>query len=138
MHNPFLLISLETLTATAQFIPMEKYINREKVNDTIQYIFQTLSRLSKAEIVGYTAGALTAHYFITTFVLDNLSNIPGPFAAKLTRLYDVKMKATGKRYALIDELHKKYGKIVRTGNKRSCYLLIYSFLSQPLTIRVPI
>jgi hypothetical protein len=98
---------------------MENYVNKEKVNDTIQHLLQTLSRLSKAEIVGYTAGALTAHYIITTFVMDHLSNIPGPFAAKLTRLYDVKMKATGKRYVLIDELHKKYGKIVRTGNKRS-------------------
>lgn len=122
MHNPFLLVSLKTLSVSAQSILMENYINREKVNDTIQHLLQTLSRLSKAEIVGYTAGALTAHYIITTFVLDNLSNIPGPFAAKLTRLYDVKMKATGKRYVLIDELHKKYGKIVRTGNRRSCYL----------------
>ncbi|KAI9282074.1 cytochrome P450 [Umbelopsis sp. AD052] len=94
---------------------MESYINREKVNETIQNLLHTISHLSKAEIVGYTATALTAHYIITTFVLDKLSNIPGPFAAKLTRFYDVKMKASGKRYVLIDELHKKYGKIVRTG-----------------------
>jgi hypothetical protein len=108
---------------------MENYINREKVNDTIQNLLHTISHFSKAEIVGYTTCALTAHYIFTTFVLDNLSNIPGPFAAKLTRFYDVKMKATGKRYVLIDELHKKYGKIVRTGNERSCYLDLR--LSQP-------
>jgi hypothetical protein len=61
------------------------------------------------------ACAITAQYVINTFVLDPLSGIPGPFAAKLSRFYDLKLKASGESYLVIDELHNKYGKVVRIG-----------------------
>jgi hypothetical protein len=94
---------------------IENYINVEKLSDTAQKLLNNLREANKAEVAGVVACVITAQYVISTFVLDRLSGIPGPFAAKLSRFYDIKVKASGKSYLLIDELHKKYGNVVRTG-----------------------
>ncbi|CAO3662610.1 unnamed protein product [Umbelopsis ramanniana] len=95
---------------------IENYINVEKLSDTAQKLLNTLREANKAEIAGVAACVITAQYVINTFVLDRLSGIPGPFAAKLSRFYDLKLKASGQSYLVIDELHNKYGKVVRIGN----------------------
>ncbi|KAI8584355.1 hypothetical protein K450DRAFT_219433 [Umbelopsis ramanniana AG] len=94
---------------------IENSFNLEKLSDTAQKLLSTIREANKMEVVGVIACALTAQYVINTFLLDRLRAIPGPFVAKLSRFYDVKLKASGKAWLLIDELHNKYGKVVRTG-----------------------
>jgi hypothetical protein len=94
---------------------IENSFNLEKLSDTAQKLLNTIREANKTEILGIVACAVTAQYVINTFLLDRLRAIPGPFAAKLSRFYDVKLKASGKAWLLIDELHNKYGKVVRTG-----------------------
>jgi hypothetical protein len=111
---------------------IENYINVEKLSDTAQKLLNNLREANKAEVAGVVACVITAQYVLNTFVLDRLRGIPGPFAAKLSRFYDLKLKASGESYLVIDELHNKYGKVVRTGRLFRFYLCERCFL--PLTL----
>lgn len=93
-----------------------QYINSEKINDTIHTLLDKVGKLNKTDVAGIAASALVAYYVTDTFLLDRLRNIPGPFASKLSRFYEVKMKSTGKEYLLVEELHNTYGDVVRKGN----------------------
>lgn len=44
-----------------------------------------------------------------------LRDVPGPFLARLTSLYRISFTYKGQSVKSYHELHKKYGKIVRTG-----------------------
>jgi hypothetical protein len=94
---------------------IENYINSEIVNDTVQKLLNTISQVNKTEVVSVVACAVAAQYILNTFFLDHLRSIPGPFGAKLSRFYEAKLKASGQEYLLTDELHNKYGKVVRKG-----------------------
>ncbi|KAH8550520.1 cytochrome P450 [Umbelopsis sp. PMI_123] len=94
---------------------IENYINSEIVKDTVQKLLNTISQVNKTEVVSVVACAVAAQYILNTFFLDNLRSIPGPFGAKLSRFYEAKLKASGQEYLLTDELHNKYGKVVRKG-----------------------
>lgn len=114
---------------------IENYINVEKLSDAAQKLLNTLREANKAEIAGVVACAITVQYVINTFVLDRLSGIPGPFAAKLSRFYDLKLRASGKAYLLVDELHNKYGKVVRTGRFFNSLRVEKSSFSSPYLFR---
>ena len=58
-------------------------------------------------------------YYIVTSILSvfapGLRSIPGPFLARFSRLWNLRMVATGQCHLKLVEAHEKYGSIVRTG-----------------------
>ncbi|KAH8550524.1 cytochrome P450 [Umbelopsis sp. PMI_123] len=75
-----------------------------------------LTRLSASDTLGVMAGTAIVYYLVQTFVCDPLQSFPGPIGAKLSRLYESKVRASGKEYLNTDGLHKQYGNIVRIGH----------------------
>jgi benzoate 4-monooxygenase len=63
----------------------------------------------------YTIPVALVLFFLVPYLTSNtaLKDIPGPFAAKFTRLWLLLQARQGKRYLSVDEAHKKYGKLVR-------------------------
>jgi len=70
---------------------------------------QALAILVKIFVAGY------AFYIILWLVyilfLSNLRKVPGPFLAKLTRLWEVKKVITGNIHGIMIDLHKIHGTI---------------------------
>ncbi|KAG2172901.1 hypothetical protein INT43_000251 [Umbelopsis isabellina] len=93
----------------------EQYINNEQINKSIHKVTDALSKLNRTEVAGIAVGSLAVYYIANTFAFDPLRSIPGPLAAKLSRFYDLKTKAGGKKPEIIEELHQKYGDVVRIG-----------------------
>lgn len=60
-------------------------------------------------IVAYT-GYVCYHAF-----LGVLADLPGPFTARFTNFWRVKSAASGKAPAKFQNLHRKYGSVVRVG-----------------------
>src|SRR4051794_2687573 len=63
----------------------------------------------------YTIPIAFALFFVIPYLTSNteLRDIPGPFAAKFTRLWLLFQARKGKRYLSVNEAHEKYGKLVR-------------------------
>lgn len=93
----------------------EQYINSEQINNSIHKVTDALSKLNRTEIAGIAAGSIAVYYIANTFVFDPLRSIPGPFAARLSRFYDLKTKGGGKKPEIIEQLHQTYGDVVRIG-----------------------
>ncbi|EXA30590.1 hypothetical protein FOVG_18046 [Fusarium oxysporum f. sp. pisi HDV247] len=53
-----------------------------------------------------------------TLFLSSLRNVPGPFLARLTRLWEVRNVTTGNIHNIMVNLHKKHGPIVRVAPNR--------------------
>jgi benzoate 4-monooxygenase len=60
-------------------------------------------------IAGVTAWYL--YSYLVTF--EHLRGIPGPFPAQFTNLWLLSVCRRGKRYRIVDEIHKKLGPVVR-------------------------
>ncbi|EEU36595.1 uncharacterized protein NECHADRAFT_51828 [Fusarium vanettenii 77-13-4] len=77
---------------------------------------QALAILVKIFVAGY------AFYIILWLVyilfLSNLRKVPGPFLAKLTRLWEVKKVITGNIHGIMIDLHKIHGPIVQIAPNR--------------------
>lgn len=54
-------------------------------------------------------------YVVYQLYLSPLAKIPGPFSAKLSRLWITKHSWDGDMHRTVIELHKKHGNLVRTG-----------------------
>jgi len=56
-----------------------------------------------------------ALYFLIPFLTRNteLNDVPGPFAAKFSRLWLLLQARQGKRYQSVHDAHAEYGKMVR-------------------------
>jgi hypothetical protein len=93
----------------------QTYLSGEAVSKIIAGSLSAIDQLDRTQVLGIAAGAFTTYYVTKTFLLDSLRNIPGPFVAKLSRFYEVYLKASGKQWIIIHDLHDKYGAIVRTG-----------------------
>ncbi|KAG9237122.1 putative benzoate 4-monooxygenase [Amylocarpus encephaloides] len=63
----------------------------------------------------WTIPVAVALFFLVPYFTSNtsLKDIPGPFAAKFSRLWLLVQARQGKRYLSVDDAHKKYGKLVR-------------------------
>lgn len=63
----------------------------------------------------YTIPIAVVLFFIVPYFTSNtaLKDIPGPFAAKFTRLWLMLQARLGVRYLSVHEAHAKYGKLVR-------------------------
>lgn len=77
---------------------------------------ERLSQLTRSDVFGIVAGTAVTYYLAQTFLLDPLSKFPGPFGAKLSRLYETKVRASGREYSIVESVHQKYGSVVRIGN----------------------
>lgn len=96
-----------------------------------------LSALSSvARTVSYHVAALIASavlYRISPW--HPLARFPGPLINRITSLGLVKIVASGKRYEVMNNLHKRYGVVVRTGpntislNSHDAILPIYASAS---------
>jgi hypothetical protein len=67
-----------------------------------------------AALIG-TAVVWTAWQLIYELLLSPLSHFPGPFWAKLTDLWHVKIIRTTPEHYTFHALHEKYGPVVRIG-----------------------
>ncbi|KAM3579467.1 hypothetical protein VKS41_007926 [Umbelopsis sp. WA50703] len=94
---------------------LEQYINNQQINQYLHKAADALSKLNRSEIAAIAAGSVAVYYIANTFVFDPLRSIPGPFAARLSRFYDLKTKGSGKKPEIIEELHQTYGDVVRIG-----------------------
>jgi benzoate 4-monooxygenase len=63
----------------------------------------------------YTIPVAIVLFFLVPYLTSNtaLRAIPGPFAAKFSKLWLLLQARKGRRYLSVDEAHKKYGKLVR-------------------------
>ena len=81
----------------------------------------TLHNMPTAYWVAATFAVLAILY-ITSAVWQSfragLGNIPGPFAARLTRLWIVNESRKGQSHVLYRQLHQKYGKLVRIAPRK--------------------
>jgi hypothetical protein len=93
----------------------QSYLSAEAVSKMIGASFNAIEQLDRTQVLGVATGAFTIYYVTKTFLLDSLRNIPGPFVAKLSRFYEVYLKASGKQWIIMHDLHEKYGTLVRTG-----------------------
>jgi benzoate 4-monooxygenase len=61
-----------------------------------------------------TTAAVTVYYLYPYFVTyGSLRSIPAPFPAQFTNLWLLSVCRRGKRYKMVDEVHKRLGPIVR-------------------------
>lgn len=65
--------------------------------------------LIKVFSVGYVSYLLL--WIVHALLFSKLRKVPGPFLAKLTRLWEVKKVITGNIHGIMIDLHKKHGTI---------------------------
>lgn len=56
---------------------------------------------------------LLAYYFVPWLTYSNLRGMPAPFPAQFSNLWLMSVCRRGKRYEIVDQVHKKLGKVVR-------------------------
>ena len=62
----------------------------------------------------YTPLALLLAFYILPYIRNaTLRPIPGPFFAKFSNLWLLYQCRRGRRYAAVNDAHKRYGKVVR-------------------------
>lgn len=66
-------------------------------------------------LLPFFAAFVSVAIAVYTQFLDPLRHVPGPFIAKWSRLWMVYHAQKGDMHTTMIELHKKYGKLVRTG-----------------------
>ncbi|KAF4534436.1 Cytochrome p450 [Lasiodiplodia theobromae] len=100
------LILLHALVAASFLLPALIYIDINVYDSTLQ--FSTLK-------LACFAFGLTSSILVYRAFFHRLKRFPGPFAARLSKLYAVSL-STGLRYNIeLQKLHQKYGDVVRTG-----------------------
>jgi hypothetical protein len=92
----------------------------------VEAVYGKLTKLSASDAMCIVAGTAVAFYLWQTFVCDPLHKFPSPVGAKLSRIYESQVRASGKEYLITDGLHQEYGNVVRIGR----YLkLIYTLIA---------
>lgn len=64
----------------------------------------------------------TSCQIIYELFLSPLSRFPGPFWARLTDLWHVRLVRSGYEHTTVYALHEKYGSVVRIGPSKLCVL----------------
>lgn len=97
---------------------------------TLWSLFQATVFFALTRVLGVTVAnaifiqsAVSASYLVGLFTsitiyrvfFHKLRRFPGPFSWKLTKLAQVAANVDAKGYLHLDDLHKKYGKIIRIG-----------------------
>ncbi|KAG2183109.1 hypothetical protein INT44_006090 [Umbelopsis vinacea] len=85
----------------------QTYPSSEAFSKIIAVCLNSIDQLDRTQVLGIAAGAFTTYYVTKNFLLDSLRNIPGPFVARLSRFYEVYLKASGKQWIIIHDLHDK-------------------------------
>ena len=109
MHAPMLLL-LSLIFTLCLFL---LFLFRDSNYHVMQNAMVTFSVISTYSI----SLLLSITIYRTRF--HRLRNFPGPFGAKVTKLWHVWKTRDSKNYKLMEELHQKYGDFVRTGQFES-------------------
>lgn len=97
-------------------------------------ILSALSSTAKA-VSCHVAALIASAVLYRLSPLHPLAKFPGPLINRITSLRLVQIVASGKRYEIINDLHKRYGAVVRTGpntislNSHDAILPIYASAS---------
>ena len=75
----------------------------------------TLSQLSATSIATFLAALVLSIVLYRVSPFHPLARFPGPTWRKVTMLVPAYQSISGNRHKQIDELHRKYGDVVRTG-----------------------
>lgn len=69
-------------------------------------------------LIGVYALSLLASLVVYRTIFHRLRNFPGPFWARVSKFWHVEkcLSSSSQNHIVLDELHKKYGTFVRTGN----------------------
>jgi hypothetical protein len=119
-------LALEILAAVGLF-STERYTHGAS---TLSALSSTAATIS-CHVVALIASAVL--YRLSPF--HPLARFPGPLINRITSLRLVQIVASGKRYQIVNDLHKRYGVAVRTGpntislNSHDAILPIYASAS---------
>ena len=83
-------------------------------------LVQVLNALATPPVALSVAIVAATAYVIYQTVFSPLARVPGPFVAKLTKLYLVYLERSGRGHRMLMELHRKHGVVVRTGPNNLC------------------
>jgi hypothetical protein len=100
-----LLLALAVLTFACGVVGLHVLSQRPLIGSGL-----LVSELYALYLTGLTASVLVYRAFF-----HRLNDIPGPFGARLTKLYHVYSIRHLDQYRWLDELHRKYGPVVRVG-----------------------
>ncbi|EKG09085.1 Cytochrome P450 [Macrophomina phaseolina MS6] len=87
----------------------------------------SLCRLAVATASFATTSAISILVYRAFF--HRLNRFPGPFLARLTKLYAFKQSQSLQYYKELEDMHRKYGDVVRTGK----LLKRFQLRSSPIT-----
>jgi cytochrome P450 family 628 len=79
-----------------------------------------------SELYGLYLSALSISVLVYRAFFHRLHTVPGPFGARLTKFYHVHSVRHLDQYRWLDELHQKYGPVVRVGGSAQVPLLVSS------------
>jgi len=119
-------LALEILGAIGLFLT-ERHTYRSSMLSALSSMAKTVSY--------HIAGLVVSAVLYRLSPLHPLAKFPGPLINRITSLRLVQIVATGKRYEIINDLHKQYGVAVRTGpntislNSHDAILPIYASAS---------
>ena len=97
-------------------------------------VLSALSTTAKA-VSCHVAALIASAVLYRLSPLHPLAKVPGPLINRITSLRLVQIVASGKRYDIINNLHKRFGVVVRTGpntislNSHDAILPIYASAS---------
>ena len=85
-----------------------------EITKELTVLYEILADHWKTSLLAALVGYLTVTTLWTTFQ-PGLRTIPGPIAARFTRLFLLFQASKGNGHTIYQELHHKYGRIVRVG-----------------------
>ena len=74
-----------------------------------------MAAISALQIIATYLGTLFFSTSVYRLLFHRLRHFPGPFLAKLTKLYHASQIRNSDQYLFMERLHRKYGDFVRTG-----------------------
>lgn len=85
------------------------------VDTALGHISTFQANLSGAAFLQFVLVAVVAYnllWFIYTSLISSLGKIPGPFLARISRVWEMKEAATGNLHETIIHLHQRHGKFM--------------------------
>jgi hypothetical protein len=88
------------------------------VDTALGHISVLQAKLSGTALLQFVLVAVVAYnllWLIYTSLISSLRKIPGPFLARISRVWEIKEAATGNLHETIMHLHQRHGKSMASG-----------------------